>query len=56
MTSSTFSAALKTLRVDERGRINIGTVFPAAKNGAYQASVNADGHILLTPVADEVDG
>lgn len=45
----TFSAALKPLRVDDRGRVNIGTLIAAAKGSIYTGAVNATGQILLTP-------
>lgn len=47
--STTFSPALKTLNTDSRGRINIGSVLPDARGGAYRASIDPEGRILLTP-------
>lgn len=46
-----FTPALKTLVTDSRGRINIGTVVSDAKGRSYGAAVDAQGRILLTPVA-----
>ena len=48
-----FVPALKTLRGDKQGRVNVGSVSPAAKGGRYYASVDAAGRVLLTPVTDE---
>ena len=45
-----FSAALRVLKADARGRINIGTVVADAGGRQFEAAVDAEGRILLTPV------
>lgn len=47
--NSNFSAALKRVRVDDRGRVNIGSIVQDAKGGEYEAAVDGAGRILLTP-------
>ncbi|QIK64525.1 hypothetical protein G7068_16250 [Leucobacter viscericola] len=47
--ASSFSTALRTLNADDRGRISIGSVVPAARGGSYSVAVDRDGRILLTP-------
>lgn len=46
-----FSPAIKVLRADARGRINIGTVVSSAKGRTYGAAVDPQGRILLTPAS-----
>lgn len=50
-----FQPALKTLKCDDRGRINIGSVDPQAKGREYTASLDRDGRVLLTPIDGEFD-
>lgn len=45
-----FSAALKSIKTDSRGRANIGTVVSDAKGRTYGAAVDNLGRILLTPL------
>ena len=49
-----FSAALKPLKADARGRINIGMLVSSARGQTYLGAVDPEGRILLTPYdADE---
>lgn len=50
MSTDSFIPALRKLRVDDRGRVNIGAVLPDAKGRTYAAEVSPlDGRVLLTP-------
>jgi hypothetical protein len=44
------SSTIKKLVPDDRGRITIGK--PASAVSSYQATFNADGSILLVPMAE----
>lgn len=45
-----FTPSLKTVKVDDRGRVNIGSVVSDAKGRTYGAAVDPHGQILLMPL------